>query len=253
VQLVRQAGTRGVVEADLAAWLGRRVGFVRDLLARAESVVLAGEHWLSAEEMGQAEQRVLARLAEHHREQPLSRGMPKQALVEVAGLPESAFATLLDRAAVAGRVVVTRDLVAASGHRVTLTPAEEQARQQILGAHEHAGLSPPDLPGVLESVRLDRDRGARLVRLMLDSGELVRLREAMLVHGAAMAGLLRDMASWYQPGQSFSVPDFKERSGVSRKHAIPLLEWLDSQGYTRRQGEGRVWTGRSAGAREEVK
>jgi selenocysteine-specific elongation factor len=125
-----------------------------------------------------------------------------------------------------------------------MSPEERAARDAIIGAHRDAGLQPPDLPAVLAATRLDAERAQRLARNLIEAGDLVRLREQMLVDAAAMAGLLADMASWLQPGRSFSVPEFKDRSGVSRKHAIPLLEYLDAQGFTRRQGEGRVWTGK---------
>ena len=137
-----------------------------------------------------------------------------------------------------------RDLVRLPSHEIRLSPEEARAREALVAAHAQAGLQPPDLDAVLDGLEVDRDRAQRLVRLLVATGELVRLKEGMLVSGAAMAGLLRDMSSWYQPGQPFTVPDFKDRSATSRKHAIPILEYLDSQGHARRVGEGRVWTGR---------
>ena len=141
-------------------------------------------------------------------------------------------------------------LVVLAGHAVTLSPAERTAHDGLVEAHRRAGASPPNLPDALAEVGLAGDKARRIVHLLVSAGELVRLREGLLLHREALAALLASMASWYAAGQTFSVPDFKERSGVSRKHAIPLLELLDTLGCTRRVGDGRLWMGRAPGSPE---
>ncbi len=249
--LAADAGLRGVSETALAAWAGWTVDRVREALARFESDLLARvaespRRWLRAADLAAALDAVVERLVAFHREQPLLPGHPKQALRAETGLDEIGFAALLERGVAARRLVMVRDLVSAAGHAVTLTDAEQRARDALVDAHAAAGLTPPDLESVMSGLRVDRATGQKLLRLVQKSGDLIRLKEGMMLSGTAMAGLLGDMSSWLQPGQAFSVPEFKERSGTSRKHAIPLLEYLDAQGYTRRQGDGRVWTGRAA-------
>jgi selenocysteine-specific elongation factor len=205
---------------------------------------------LAALALDAAEARVVEHLATFHRREPLQPGCPKQALAEPSGLPDAVLPRLLQRAEARGKLRVERDLVAAAGHSVRFSADERRAHDLLLDAHRRAGVSPPNLPDALAEAGLQGEKARRLVHLLVSSGELVRLREGLLVHRAALAGLVKDMASWYRPGQAFSVPDFKERSGVSRKHAIPLLECLDARGLTRRAGDGRTWTGREPGAPE---
>jgi selenocysteine-specific elongation factor len=239
----------GVGEGDLAKWTGLAADRVRRELSRVEhagrlACVDTDPHrWVGVEHLDAALARTCARLKDLHVAQPLIAGHPRPALRAVSGLDEAAFAVMVERGLKVGRLVASKDLLSLTGHAVTLTDDERRALDTIVAAHRDAGLSSPDLAAVLASVALPRDRAQRLVKLLLASGELVRVKDGMLVHGAAMAALLRDMASWYPPGQSFSVPDFKDRSATSRKHAIPLLEYLDSQGLSRRVGEGRVWNG----------
>lgn len=239
----------GAGERDLARWTGLSPGTVREDLSKVEATgrivrVAEGPHrWVGASHLDAALERTCARLAELHRSQPLIAGHPRPALRAASGLDEEAFAVMAERGLASRRLVASKDLLSLAGHAVTLTNDEQRALDIIVAAHREAGLCSPDLATILASLPLPKDKAQRLIKLLLASGELVRVKDGMLVHAGAMAGLLRDMASWYLPGQSFSVPDFKDRSATSRKHAIPLLEYLDSQGFARRVGEGRVWNG----------
>jgi selenocysteine-specific elongation factor len=76
-----------------------------------------------------------------------------------------------------------------------------------------------------------------VVRYLVERGRLVRLPGGLLL-AAAAAGQLRDDllgSGWTR----FTVPEFKDRFGLTRKWAIPLLEHLDSIGVTRRMGDFR--------------
>lgn len=241
-------------DAELGRWVGGSPAAVRRALRSREeegALVVVAEgprRWLSASAVETAEARVVDHLRGFHEAEPLQPGCPKQSLVGPSGLPDRVLPALLARAERAGRLRVVRDLVALAGHSVRLSPAEEAGRDAILEAHARAGLAPPDLKVVVAETGLPAATAQRIIHLLLAAERLVRVREGMLIDRDALAGLLRDMASWYRSGEQFSVPDFKDRSGVSRKHAIPLLEHLDGQGFTRRVGEGRIWTGKDAGS-----
>jgi selenocysteine-specific elongation factor len=73
---------------------------------------------------------------------------------------------------------------------------------------------------------------------MVSRGQLIRLPDGLILAASAVAGLKRDLLAtgW----ERFSVPEFKDRFGLSRKWAIPLLEHLDSKGVTRRVGDERM-------------
>jgi selenocysteine-specific elongation factor len=74
--------------------------------------------------------------------------------------------------------------------------------------------------------------------MLLKDGRLIRIQPDLVLHASAVAGLRSQLAA--RRGQRFSVPEFKEWTGVSRKYAIPLLEYLDREHITVRQGDFRV-------------
>jgi selenocysteine-specific elongation factor len=108
----------------------------------------------------------------------------------------------------------------------------------VVESYEAAGLDPPSpaalaaqlgaKPAILEGV----------VRYLVDRGRLLRLAGGQVIAAAVVETLARDLAAtgW----ERFSVPEFKDRFGLSRKWAIPLLEHLDSRGATRRLGDVRL-------------
>jgi selenocysteine-specific elongation factor len=76
-----------------------------------------------------------------------------------------------------------------------------------------------------------------ICRFLVTRGRLVRLEDRLLVHRAVLDEIAREVRSWQS--DTFGVGEFKERFGVSRKFAIPILEWLDSERVTVRQGNQR--------------
>ena len=85
----------------------------------------------------------------------------------------------------------------------------------------------------------DRELAGEVHRFLVRDGKLVRLRDDLVVHHEAMEKLLDALARRFDRGEQFSVADFKDWAGISRKHAIPLLEYLDVQRVTRRVGDAR--------------
>lgn len=101
-----------------------------------------------------------------------------------------------------------------------------------------AGLAAPPVGEVLARAGLDEARARTLLQLMIKDGRLVRISPELILHRDAVAALKRMMAE--RRGQRFSVGEFKEWTGISRKYAIPLLEFLDRARVTRREGERRL-------------
>jgi selenocysteine-specific elongation factor len=77
-----------------------------------------------------------------------------------------------------------------------------------------------------------------LLQILLKDGKLVKIGDELVFHRAAVTALKDQMQQ--HRGQRFSVPDFKDWTGISRKYAIPLLEFLDREKVTRREGDARI-------------
>jgi selenocysteine-specific elongation factor len=212
-------------------------------LAAAGSAVVAGDVLVAPGILQRLKDSILSALAEHHRVQPLSDGVPRDELRDrLFGRGHAAvFDKALADVAAAGRIAL-RDRVALASHRMELTPEEERARTSIERAYRDAGLTPPDLASVAVETRTTPAVADRMMKLLQRQKVLVRV-DALVFHDEALKRLKAEMAALKTSagaGARIDVAMFKERFGVSRKFAIPLLEYLDRERLTRRVGDSRV-------------
>jgi selenocysteine-specific elongation factor len=162
-------------------------------------------------------------LAAFHRQNPLQPGMPKEEL-RSRELPE-APAFFFDAVLTAATDIV------AEGET-------EAAVAKIERAFAGAGLAVPSTAEVLAKCGVEPARARSLLQILLRDKRLVRVSEDLVFHDSAMQQLRHMLAQ--HKGQQFAVGTFKDWTGVSRKYAIPLLEYLDRERVTRRTGDSRV-------------
>ena len=224
----------GVDPADVAA----RVAALVD----AKRAVRAGDRLVAVEVYAALEDAIVSTLTEHHRKQPLSEGIPREELREqvFARGAAAVFDRALDQLA-AAKVVAVRDRVALATHTLALTSEEERARTSIERAFRDGGLTPPDAAAMTAAAGVPPPVVDRMVKLLQRQKVLVRV-DALLFHDEALKRLKADVAAMKSGGKAatLDVAAFKERFGVTRKFAIPLLEYLDRERVTRRTGETRV-------------
>jgi selenocysteine-specific elongation factor len=171
---------------------------------------------------------------EFHRRNPLQPGIAKLDL-RPAGAPPFVLDALLTDAAT--EIVAAGETVRLRGHTVVLNVDEQQARASIELAFQQAGLAAPTVAQVLAKSGVEPARARSLLQILLREKRLLRINDDLVVHHSAILELRR-MLEQRKPAP-FSVGAFKEWTGVSRKYAIPLLEFLDRERITRRQGEER--------------
>ena len=150
------------------------------------------------------------------------------------------FNAMLEQLSAQGKVVLEGETVRLAGRGVQLTPEEAAAREQISRAFENAGLAVPSAKEVLSGLRVDRARAEKILKLLLKDGTLVKIAEDLIFHSSALAQLRALIARRKEQSHRINVGVFKELTGLSRKYAIPLLEYLDRERVTRREGEERV-------------
>ena len=184
----------------------------------------------------------LETVAAFHRDNPLSPGISKEQLREQVGLtlPKEIFAALLDHLAREKKLQVSGELVALAGRSVTMRDDEAESKSVIEKAFATAGLKVPALKDVLAGVKVDKVRAQKIVTLLLRDGTLIKLSDDLVFHRDALGGLKRSLAEQKSKSDTLDVARFKEMTGISRKYAIPLLEWLDRERVTRRVGDARV-------------
>jgi selenocysteine-specific elongation factor len=187
---------------------------------------------------------VKAEVEKSHAANPLAPGISKEELRErVTRRAEegAVFRAALEGLVAAGELVQAGDLVKRAGREIELTQEEARAKEQIEQAFARAGLATPPVKDVLGKLAVDGKRAQKILLILLREQVLVRVTEELIFHRTAIAELRRKLAEYKKKnGERLPIAAFKELSGVSRKYAIPLLEYLDRERVTRRVGDARV-------------
>lgn len=172
-----------------------------------------------------------------HRQNPLLPGVSKEELRSkfLPGAPPWLMDALLARSKT---LAADGETVRLSSHKVALKQDEEQAAQKIENAFRAAGLATPAVQEVLAKSGVDASRARTILQLLLRDKRLVRITDELVFHASAMQALRSLLAG--KKGVQFAVPEFKDWTGITRKYAIPLLEYLDRERITRRQGDARI-------------
>jgi len=151
------------------------------------------------------------------------------------------FRAALEELAAQKKLDLQGELVKRAGAQVSLLPEEAKAKEQIEAAFASAGLAVPPVKEVLAKLAIEVRRSEKLLQLLLRDKALVRVTPDLIFHRDALAGLRPKLAAFKAAkGERISVPAFKDLTGITRKFAIPLLEYLDRERVTRRQGDERV-------------
>ena len=179
---------------------------------------------------------------EFHKANPLLPGTPRQELRARAGSPsQEVFGAALEELVASRTISVSGDLVQRAGREIALSPEEAKAKDLIQREFERAGLTVPSIQGVLEKLPVEPARAQKLLQMLLREKGLVRVSEELVFHPTALEHL-RGLLLKYrrERGERIGVPAFKDLTGITRKYAIPLLEYLDREQATRRAGDERV-------------
>ncbi len=187
--------------------------------------------------------KLLGRVERFHKENPLLPGIAREELRVSLGKrvrPES-FRTALEALVQEKKLVLHAEFVEKPGAGITLTLEEERAKQQIEQTLAKAGLAAPLAKEVFAQLAIDKARAEKLLQILLRERVLVRVSPELIFHAAALERLPALLRNYKKAkGERIGVPAFKELTGITRKHAIPLLEYLDRQRFTRRAGDERV-------------
>ncbi len=248
---VEKAGRQGLRRAELAAHTGWRDEVLDAALQEAQrggAVVDAEGAFVSRTDFDQLKRLVTEEVAAHHRLEPLSRGLARETLRErhFAHAAPEVFRAVLAHLEKEGAVVSEKEVVRAHAHAPSLSDKDAALRERLEKVYRDAGLEAPSVGEALARAGAPasaREHGRKILQLLIDAGVLLRVEGDLFFHRAALEQLarrLREYALRHEPERAIDVGAFKELAGVTRKYAIPLLEYLDRRRITRREGDRRI-------------
>jgi selenocysteine-specific elongation factor len=225
----------GWTAADLAA---NATALVKssgdDRVIRASDILVANSAFTEARDS------VVSALDSFHRANPLVAGISSGELRDKVRLRQEVFAAVIESLSREKKLEVSGETIRLAGRGVVMKDEEAESKRTIEQAFASAGLKVPALKEVLASLPVDKVRAQKIVTLLLRDRVLVKLSDELIFHRDALAELRSQLAAIKSKSPRIDVARFKDLTGVSRKYAIPLLEYLDRERVTRRVGDERV-------------
>lgn len=247
-QFVADAGRRGLtIEAIAArtAWRDEVIQRAQDEAIRSGEVKVVERTLISRAVFDDLTGQIMKAIQAHHQREPLARGLPKEVLRErfFGGASPDFFRAIIAELESAGSLVAEKEIVRLPEHTLELSSDDARLRDALEAVYLEAGLSAPAVSDAMTRTGVGTSsHGRRILQLLIDSGALVKVHGDMYFHREVLKDLVRRISEYADTNseRSIDVAAFKEITGVSRKYAIPLLEYLDRQRITRREGERRV-------------
>jgi selenocysteine-specific elongation factor len=246
-RMIEDTGLRGFAFNRLVARAGIAppdVAATIDALISTGQIKVATDRLVSSASVSLIGARLLTLVGDFHRANPLVDGIPREEVRErlFARAHAHVFELVLDELERAKKLVA-RDRLALAGHRLELSPEEGRAREAVEDAYKRAGLKPPDAATLAAGNRIAPALVEKMTGLLLRQKVLARV-DTLVFHVDALQGLKSEVQALKTstPGgrATVDVATFKDRYGITRKFAIPLLEWLDRERVTKRVGETRI-------------
>ncbi|HRH45677.1 MAG TPA: selenocysteine-specific translation elongation factor [Pyrinomonadaceae bacterium] len=235
--------------------LQARTGWIDSILRnnlqeilQKKSVIDADGIYLSRNIFENLAAKTVKTIQAHHKSEPLSRGMLRETLREkvFTHLPLEIFKKTLQVLVERGEVLAEKDVVRASSYSQNLSLGDKQILEKLQKIYETAKLEVPTLENALaESIIGTKSKPAearKVFQLLLDSGEIVKISNDFYFSSKAINALVEKLKNHAAKTSDrlIDVPSFKDLAVISRKYAIPLLEYFDQQKITRRAGDKRL-------------
>lgn len=245
------AGEFGLRLSDLRA----RTGFVDSVLNEIlneglaeKSIVETDGFFLRRTAFENLTAKTVKTIQDYQKREPLARGMLRETLREkvFAKLPIEIFKKTLQILTERGEIVVEKDVVRTASYSQNLSAAEKQILDKLQKTFANARLEVPTLDNALldsiAGMKSSKVEARKVFQLLLDSGELVKVTEEFYFSRETIAELIQKLKDYAAEisDRLIDVPSFKEMAGISRKYAIPLLEYFDREKITRRAGDKRL-------------
>jgi selenocysteine-specific elongation factor len=239
--MAKLEGLRGLTIHEVQARTGIRVETLSKELKNVPHLADSGERrWIHHDVITDFRRRAMEFLRAYFEENRMAINVPKSEFVQKL-LPRGADGAminfLLQDLAREKIVAIAGDALDIPGRSKSLGGAEGELARMIESRFAEGGLAPPPVSEIIN----ERTQKARVIEgvigFLVKQGTLVRLAEGIYVHRDALVAARERMSA--RRDELIDVSQFKEYFGLSRKIAIPLLEWMDREGVTKRVGDSR--------------
>jgi len=248
---IRRSSYGGLSFSELRERVGNvspdQIKLALDRLIRNNEIIaigIEGTRYIHCHLYSSLKEEVARCLKDFHAKSPMALGLSKEELK--TKLPKAMgsrlFQLLLQEMIENNRVVVEKEKVRLSGHQVS---AREDLLEQVEQTIHEGQLTPPSVKQMVDQFTLDQRDLKNHLELLVNRGVIIRIKGDLYFHQEPLRRLKKALVGFIRSNGEITAPQFKDLTQVSRKFAIPLMEYFDSVKVTIRVGDKRILRGDS--------
>ena len=249
--ILETAGETGLTKKDLQRRIGWRDEILKNALAEninKKAIIETENFYIARTPFENLKSKIIGEIEKFHRREPLAKGILQATLREkiFAHSPPDIFKTILLTLETENKIASEKDTIKLAAHNTELSEEEKSVRENLRVIYQSAKLEPPKLEDALsDSIKNTKSNNAnarKIFQLLLDANEIVKITEEFYFDKSAIENLTKKIREFAAETSDrlIDVPKFKDIADVSRKYAIPLLEYFDRERITRRAGDKRL-------------
>ncbi len=239
--MVEAGGT--ITPAELASRVRMRPESVRsmlnDLQQRGAIYPASGTSFVHRDVVSKLARRAVEALDAFHEANPKRLGLADDELRVQLDADKAVLELVLQHLAEQDAIERSRGLTALAGRTAMLSPADQELCDRIERTLRAAHLTPPSPNELAETLDIAADRVRAMLQLLIDRGEVIGLDEKVYMHVAAVQAGRQVALGLFAEANAFETVGFRDALGVSRKYAVPLLDYFDTVRLTVRSGSRR--------------
>jgi selenocysteine-specific elongation factor len=220
---------------------------LQELVKQKKIIELKGiQSFIHQEKFEEIKKILSQELEAFHKKFPLKPGMSKEELrSKVSMISDRTYSFMIETLLSQKLIVVEKDQIRLSSHRVQLGKEQEELKEKIEKEYLAAGFMTPNPEDLYKKFSLNDKRFMELTSLLLKEGRLVRIKEKIFFHSDNLSKIEQALRDFLEKNREITAAQFRDILNISRKYAIPLLEYFDAKRVTLRVGDKRVLRGKS--------
>jgi selenocysteine-specific elongation factor len=241
----------GASFSDLQARTGWRTEILQKAISEnldKKAIIEADNFYVARTPFENLKAKTLKEIENYHRKEPLARGILRETLREkiFSRLAPEIFEISLQSLERENKIVSEKDFVRLVSHNLELSGEEKILRERLEKIYRTSRLEVPTLENALtdaaQNTKLNKEQARKVFQLLLNSAEIVKVTGEFYFKREAIDDLIKKLKEFASQTSDrlIDVATFKDIAGVSRKYAIPLLEYFDREKLTRRAGDKRL-------------
>jgi selenocysteine-specific elongation factor len=208
-------------------------------LVKQGKVKKYAKKYIHIETLGELEEKVIKFIKQFHADNPQSPGIERVKLFELCSLEKGLFDELISHMLADGELSERKNRIALSGHSESFSDEQLRLLEKIETYYQKQLFNPPNSKEIQNLTGIEAGKINLLLQILLEQQRLIKIDKDLFFHCQAVDKARQILIDYIKQHDRLESVEFKYLLDTTRKFAIPLLDYFDSTGLLRRQGNTR--------------